>query len=47
MTLATALTDPPFAATVQPAVAALGAAAWLTAGIGMTIGMRWVRRRHG
>ena len=46
MTLAAALTEPPFAASVQPALAALGAAAWLTAGLGVTMGMRWLRRRR-
>lgn len=47
MTLAAALTEPPFAASVQPALALLGAAAWLTAGMGVTIGLRWMRRRRG
>ncbi len=44
MTLAAALTEPPFA-TVEPALAALGAAAWLAAGMAVTMGMRWMRRR--
>lgn len=46
MTPAAALTEPPFAASVQPALAMLGAAAWLAAGMGVTVGMRWLRRRR-
>lgn len=41
-----AATAPPFAAGVQPALAALGAAAWLAAGMGATLGLRWLRRRR-
>jgi hypothetical protein len=46
MGIAVAATAPPFAAGVQPALAALGAAAWLAAGMGATLGLRWLRRRR-